>query len=91
MAEPLEAGLVARIWPPDCFPDAHPPDRLTVQGRGAIRAKRDRQRPPERSDPLTVRPEGVGGGRLLKMARAQRGPTDEERQRRITNERSEFQ
>jgi len=36
MAEPLEAGLVACIWPPDCFPDAHPPDRLTVKGRGAI-------------------------------------------------------
>ena len=28
----------------------------------------------ERSDPLTVRPEGVGGGRPLMMARAQRGP-----------------
>jgi hypothetical protein len=48
----------------------------------------------ERSDPLTVRPDQVPG-----RARAQRAkrrpdrrevPIDEERQRRITNERSEF-
>jgi len=64
-AEPLEAGLEARIWPPDCFPDAHPPDRLTVQGRGDVEERSDYLAciAPERSDPLTVRPEGVGGDR----------------------------
>jgi len=57
-----QAGLVARSWPPDGFPDAPCPDRLTVKGRGRPSVARAAA-PPERSDPLTVRPDRVGGGR----------------------------
>ena len=88
MAEPLKAGLVARIWPPDCFPDAHPPDRLTVKGRGGPSEARAAA-PSERSDPLTVRPEGVGGDRLL--TGSERSEVHQEERSDDQAERSEVQ
>lgn len=67
---------MARIWPPDGFPDAPCPDRLTVKGRADVEERSDYHgySRPERSDPLTVRPDRVGGGRAFERVRAQRGP-----------------